>query len=156
MSQDMFIKMMGIDGESKDMHHKNEIDVGHWEWNMEQLSSMHSGSGGGAGKAAISDLTFWHSFDRASPNLMRYCLTGKHISEAILVNRKAGGDALEYIKISMKDVVITKVHPISSDDGVVEQVSLSFSSVKQEYVVQNEQGGKGGIVTGMFDIKSNN
>lgn len=36
-----------------------------------------------------------------------------------------------------------------------ETVSLSFSKVKQEYVVQNAQGGSGGAVTASFDIKGN-
>jgi type VI secretion system secreted protein Hcp len=36
-----------------------------------------------------------------------------------------------------------------------EQVRLSFAKVKQEYMVQNAQGGSRGVVTGMFDIKQN-
>jgi type VI secretion system secreted protein Hcp len=36
-----------------------------------------------------------------------------------------------------------------------EQVHLSFSRVKQEYVVQNHQGGSGGAVTASYDIKGN-
>ncbi|HLX02776.1 MAG TPA: type VI secretion system tube protein Hcp [Trinickia sp.] len=44
MAQDMFIKMAGIDGESNDSSHKNEIDVIHWEWQIKQASDMHSAS----------------------------------------------------------------------------------------------------------------
>ncbi|SOZ01554.1 hypothetical protein CBM2595_A30411 [Cupriavidus taiwanensis] len=125
---------------------------------IEQQSTMHAGSGGGAGKATVSDLSFEHFIDRASPNLMKYCLTGKHINEAVLVVRKAGGNPLEYLKLTMTDVIVTRVSPKGSVDDEVrmrEKVALSFSRVKQEYVVQNAQGGSGGAVTAGYDIKGN-
>lgn len=147
MAQDIFLKINGIDGESQDSSHKNEIEVLAWDWSIEQQSTMHAGSGGGAGKATVSDMSFEHFIDRASPNLMKYCLTGKHINEAVLVVRKAGGNPLEYLKLTMTDVIVTKVAPRGSVEDEVrmrEKVALSFSKVKQEYVVQNAQGGSGG------------
>ena len=104
---------------------------------------MHAGSGGGAGKATVNDLVFVHYVDRASPNLVKYCLTGKHIAEAKLTVRKAGGNPLEYLKITMADAIISQVLPSgdSSDERMCEAVGLSFSKVVQEYVVQNQQGG---------------
>ncbi|MEM5435495.1 Hcp family type VI secretion system effector [Paraburkholderia diazotrophica] len=157
MAQDIFIKINGIDGESQDSAHKNEIEVSNWSWQILQQSSMHAGSGGGAGKATVEDLAFEHLLDRASPNLMKYCLTGKHIDQAVLTVRKAGGNPLEYLKITMNDVIVTQVHPSGSnaDNGIREHVRLSFAKVKQEYVVQNAQGGSGGAVTAGYDIKLN-
>lgn len=158
MAQDIFLKINGIDGESQDSAHKNEIEVLVWDWNIEQQSNMHAGSGGGAGKATVSDLSFEHYVDRASPNLMKYCLTGKHIDQATLVVRKAGGNPLEYLKLTMSDVIVTKVAPrgAATDEARVrENVALSFSKVKQEYMVQNAQGGSGGAITAGYDIKGN-
>lgn len=157
MAQDIFLKINGIDGESQDTSHKNEIEVLKWNWNIHQESTMHAGSGGGAGKATVEDLTFDHFVDRASPNLMKYCLTGKHINEAVLVVRKAGGNPLEYLKLTMSDVIVTGVAPSGTNDdhGMRETVNLSFAKVKQEYVVQNQQGGSGGAVTASYDIKGN-
>jgi type VI secretion system secreted protein Hcp len=156
MAQDIFLKINGIDGESQDSSHKNEIEVLSWNWRVEQQSSMHSGSGGGAGKATAADLSFDHFIDRASPNLMKYCLTGKHVDQAVLTVRKAGGSPLEYLKITMSDVIITFVQPSgsNSDNGLREQVHLSFAKVKQEYVVQNAQGGSGGAVTAAYDFQA--
>ncbi|MBU9475975.1 Hcp family type VI secretion system effector [Burkholderia multivorans] len=158
MAQDIFLKIDGINGESLDDKHKDEIEILNWDWEILQESSMHSGSGGGAGKATVKDLTFEHNIDRASPNLMKYALTGKHIDQAVLVMRKAGGNPLEYLKLTMSDVIVTRVKPSGSKAGEEksrETVSLSFSTVKQEYVVQNAQGGSGGAVTASFDIKGN-
>lgn len=157
MAQDIFLKINGIDGESKDSAHNNEIEVKSWEWNITQKSNMHAGSGGGAGKATVDDLTFVHAVDKSSPNLMKYCLTGKHIDSAVLTIRKAGGNPLEFLKITMSDVIVTKVNPSGSnaDTGIEEKISLSFSKVKQEYAVQNAQGGSAGAITASYDIKGN-
>jgi type VI secretion system secreted protein Hcp len=157
MAQDIFLKINGIDGESMDSAHKNEIEILNWDWQIFQDSNMHMGSGGGSGKATVKDLNFVHYVDRSSPNLMKFCLTGKHIPEAKLVVRKAGGSPLEYLKITMTDVVITNVQPAgsSSEERIKEKVSLSFAKVKQEYTVQNQQGGSGGAVTAGYDIKLN-
>ncbi|KVK99008.1 Hcp family type VI secretion system effector [Burkholderia ubonensis] len=158
MSQDIFIKINGIDGEAEDSSHKGEIQVLSWKWNVSQQSNMHQGSGGGAGKATVDDLEFEHYIDRASPNLIQYCLLGKHIDEAKLVVRKAGGSPLEYIKLTMNDVLVTRVTPSGVSDSESrprEFVRLSFSKLKQEYVVQNAQGGSGGAITATFDIKKN-
>ncbi|RZA12643.1 MAG: type VI secretion system tube protein Hcp [Proteobacteria bacterium] len=157
MAQDIFLKIAGIDGESQDSAHKDEIDVSSWAWQVLQESNMQQGSGGGSGKATVKDLSFVHAVDRASPNLMKYCLTGKHIPEAKLTVRKAGGTPLEYLKLSMTDVVITNVQPAGSttDEVIKEQVSLSFAKITQEYTVQNQQGGSGGAVTAGYDIKLN-
>lgn len=99
MASDIFIKIDGIAGESNDAKHKDEIEVSDWKWSIEQASNMHSGSGGGAGKAAVGDLLFWHQVDRASPNLTKFCLTGNHIAHAKLTVRKAGGSPLEFYKL---------------------------------------------------------
>jgi type VI secretion system secreted protein Hcp len=157
MAQDIFLKIAGIDGESQDSAHKNEIDVGSWEWQVLQESNMQQGSGGGSGKATVKDLSFVHNVDRASPNLMKFCLTGKHIPEAVLVVRKAGGTPLEYLKLTMSDVVITNVQPAGSsqEEIIKERVNLAFAKIKQEYTVQNQQGGSGGAVTAGYDIKLN-
>lgn len=158
MSQDIFLKINGIEGESQDNAHKSEIEVLSFNWKILQESTMHAGSGGGAGKATVEDLEFEHHIDRSSPNLMKYCLTGKHVQEAVLTVRKAGGNPLDYLKLTFSDVIVTSVQPFGSNSDdlrVRERVRLSFSKIKQEYAVQNAQGGSGGAVTAAYDIKGN-
>ncbi|WP_415774253.1 Hcp family type VI secretion system effector [Paraburkholderia sp. J7] len=152
---DSFLKIDGIAGESQDEIHRGEIDIVSWHWDMSQQSSMMSGSGGGAAKATIDDLVVVHNIDRASPNLMRYCLTGRHIPKVVLSVRKAGGLPLDFLKITMNNVVLTRVRPVVVGNSHLEHVALSFAKVTQEYVVQNSMGGSGGMVTATFDIKEN-
>jgi type VI secretion system secreted protein Hcp len=157
MAQDIFLKISGINGESNDSLHKGEIEISTFEWSVSQPANLHSGSGGGSGKATVGDLKLEHEIDRASPNLLKYCLTGKHIPEAVLVVRKAGGNPLEYFKLTISDVMVVGVYMLaaSGSSGVLEHFSLAFSKVSQEYVLQNAQGGSAGMVRSAFDIRAN-
>ncbi|MDR5738845.1 MULTISPECIES: type VI secretion system tube protein Hcp [unclassified Caballeronia] len=153
MTSDIFIQIQGIDGESQDADFPKAIDVLHWEFAIEQKTRMHSGSGNGRNKAFVSDLIFRHELDRASPNLAAYCFQGKHIPEAKLTMRKAGGAPFHYYRLTMSDVIITRVWPSVDGPNPIETVMLCFSRVKQEYLVQNAKGGNMGAVTALIDLK---
>ncbi len=158
MAQDMFIKFDGIEGEAHDDFHGNEIQVLAWHWDVSQNSSMHSGSGGGSGKATVSDFYFEHYCDKSTPNLTKYCLNGKHIRNVQFVIRKAGGTPLEYLKMSFSDVIITSVDisgSLTDEEHPLEAVRFSFSAVCQDYVLQNRAGGQTGNVSFCYDVKAN-
>ncbi len=158
MAQDMFIKIDGIEGESLDATHANEIEVLDWHWDVLQHSNMHSGSGGGSGRATVNDFCFTHYTDKASPNLLNYCLTGKHIKSIVFVVRKAGGDPLEYLTMTFTDVIVTHVDMSGSTDDETrprENVRLAFTKVTQDYVMQNSEGSKSGVISASYDVKAN-
>lgn len=50
MAIDIFMRIDGITGESKDAHHKNWIDVHNFTWGASQPNTLTTGGGGGAGK----------------------------------------------------------------------------------------------------------
>ena len=145
---DMFIKIKDIDGESKDDAHKDEIDVLSWSWG-ETRSSAH-GAGGGAGKVSMQDLNFAMEFNKASPKLMEACANGKFIEEAILTVRKAGDNPVEYLKITLKDIIVSSYQTGGSaeDDIPVDNVSFNFNKIEFEYQEQKEDGSLGEITTG--------
>ncbi len=154
----MFLKIDGIEGESVDSTHTNEIELLTVDWSMSQGATMHTGTGGGAGKVSVNDLTFTHTVDKASPILMQTCMSGKHIAKAVLTVRKAGEKPLEFYKITMTDVMVTQVTPSGSNSGsgMVECVGLAFSKVKIEYQPQGADGSaKGGAIVTEYDIKAN-
>ena len=123
MAVDMFLKMGDIEGEAKGTHAK-EIDVLAWKWGMTQAGTSHTGTGSGAGKVNVRDLEITKYVDKASPNLMLACCNGKPCGEALLTVRKAGGPALEYLKITMTDVMVTSVSTgaIGGEDRLTENL----------------------------------
>ena len=147
MAVDMFLKLTGVDGESQDSAHQKEIDILAWSWGMSQSGTMHTGGGGGGGKVSVQDVSLTKWVDKASPILMLYCSNGSQFAEAKLTVRKAGGsEPLEYIVITMKDVIVTSVSTGGSggEDRLTENVSLNFRSVTVNYQPQKPDGSKDG------------
>jgi type VI secretion system secreted protein Hcp len=142
MAFDMFIKIEGAEGESKDKAHSGEIDVLAWNWGMTQSGSRHVGGGGGSGKVNVHDLTLVKYVDKATPNLMLFCCNGKHVPSALLTVRKAGENPLEYLKIKMSDCLIAAVQggAATADDRHTETVTLNFAKVEVDYTPQKEDG----------------
>ncbi len=154
---DMFFKIDGIDGESKDATHADEIDVLAWSWGMSQAASTHIGGGGGAGKANVQDISFTKYVDKSSPELMKACLTGRHITEATLVVRKAGDKPLEYMTIKISDIIVSSVSTGGSggEDRLTENVTLNFSQVDYKYIEQTDTGAEGAKPDVKWDIAKN-
>jgi len=98
---DMFLKLTNIKGEALDSKHKDEIEVLSWSFGASQTGSAHGGTGSGAGKVQIQDLTITHYVDQSSTDLLKHLTSGKHIDEGMLVVRKAGGTAVEYFKFKI-------------------------------------------------------
>jgi len=145
MAVDMFLKMDPLKGESKDKTHKDSIDVLAWSWGMSNSGTSHVGGGSGAGKVNVQDLSFTKYMDKSSPDLMLACCNGKHFAEAKLTVRKAGEKPLEYLIITMTDLLISSVSTGGSggEDRLTENVVLNFAKVKVEYTEQTAKGGEG-------------
>src|SRR5580693_3255079 len=142
MAVDMFLKIAGVDGESKDKSHPMEIDVLAWSWGTSNSGSAHVGGGAGAGKVNVQDISFTKYVDSSSPKLMLACCNGKHFTTATLVVRKAGEKPVEYIKIKLETVLITSVSTGGSggEDRLTENVTLNFSKASLDYVPQDDKG----------------
>jgi type VI secretion system secreted protein Hcp len=158
MAVDMFIKLTNIEGESVDKVHKGEIDVLAWSWGASQSGSAHVGGGAGAGKVNVNDLSFTKWVDKASPVLMKHVCTGQHIAECKLVVRKAGGSPIEYIIITMKEVLITSLSTGGSggEDRLTENVTLNFAMFQLDYVPQAAAGTAEAAITATWNIQTNN
>ncbi|MEJ8824791.1 type VI secretion system tube protein Hcp [Variovorax humicola] len=157
MAVDMFIKIKGVDGESVDAKHKKEIDVLAWSWGLSQSGTTHTGGGGGAGKVNVQDLSFTKYVDGASHALILACCKGTHIDEATLVVRKAGDNPLEYITITMEELIVSSISTGGSggEDRLTENVTLNFAKVKFEYDPQSKKGAGEGKKTAAWNIAEN-
>jgi type VI secretion system secreted protein Hcp len=157
MAVDMFMKVGDLKGESKDSTHKESIDVLAWSWGMSQSGTTHLGTGGGSGKVNVQDLSFTKYVDKSSTNLIMACCNGKHYPEAKLTVRKAGETPLEYLTITMKDVIVTAVSTGGSggEDRLTENVTLNFGQFFTEYKPQKADGSGDAGVFAKWDIAKN-
>ena len=95
MALDMFMRIEGVSGESKDSNHKSWTDIQSFSWGAEQPGSMSSGGGGGAGKVNFDDLTVVAAIDKAAPTVLKNCSVGQHLGKIEISVCKAGGNQVE-------------------------------------------------------------
>jgi type VI secretion system secreted protein Hcp len=152
---DYFLKIDGIQGESRDDSHKDEIDIESFSWGETQSGTFAAGGGGGAGKVSMQDFHFTMLVNKASPALFLTCAQGDHIKNAKLTCRKAGNDQQEFLKITMSDVLVSSFQ-IGGTGGVVptDQISLNFAKIEVEYEEQDATGKLVGSIKKGFDLKS--
>jgi type VI secretion system secreted protein Hcp len=157
MATDMFLKLTGIEGESTVDAHQGEIEVLTWTMGMAQSGGAQVGRGRGAGKVHVQDLALTKLVDRASCKLMLACCSGKRIAEGVLVIRKAGQTPLEYLKITMDDIIVSSVSLATSsqEDRPTESISLNFAKFRVEYKEQQPDGSIVPSGTMGWDIAAN-
>jgi type VI secretion system secreted protein Hcp len=152
---DYFLKIDGIQGESRDDRHKDEIDIESFSWGETQSGTFAVGGGGGSGKVSMQDFHFTMTVNKASPALFLACAQGEHIKNAILTCRKAGKDQQEFMKVTMNDVLVSSFQ-IGGAGGVVptDQISLNFAKIEVEYQEQDATGKLVGSIKKWFDLKT--
>ena len=155
---DYHLKIDGIEGESQDSKHANEIEVLSFSWGANQTGTFSSGSGGGAGKVQMHDFTFNKRIDKSSPKLVLACANGEHIGKAVLTCRKAGTEQQEFLKITFSDVLVSSYRTggAGSNDPIpLDEISLNYSKIEFDYKTQDAKGNLGGSVMAGWDVKKN-
>lgn len=157
MAVDMFLKLDGIKGESKDKTHSGEIHIDSFSWGLSQSGSFGAAGGGGAGKVSASDISIMKLVDKSSPLLMQHICGGKHIKEGFITVRKAGDKPLEYLKIKLNDILVSSIHHSGSGGAelIMESLSLNFAKFEMNYVEQKADGSGETPIPASYDFKAN-
>ncbi|MDF0665094.1 MAG: type VI secretion system tube protein Hcp [Nitrospira sp.] len=154
-TDDYFLKIDGIQGESTDDRHRGEIELDAWSFGRAVSGALQPG-GAGAGRFNAPDFHFTAKISQASPMLFLACATGKHMLKATMTGRRAGDRTQDYLKVTLTDVVVSSYQQSGSGgSGVVplDQVSLNYAKIELEYRRINPDGSLGGPVMVSFDVK---
>ena len=153
---DFFLKIDGIQGESRDAKHKGEIDLESFSWGETASPGAQAGGGGGAGKVHMEDLHVVMKLNKASPLLFLACATGQHLKQAILTARKAGKAQLEFLVFKFTDLLVSSYHTSGSNEvEPIDQVAFNFARIEVEYRPQKADGSLDTPVKAGWDVKSN-
>lgn len=154
---DYFLKLDGIEGESQDDKHSNEIQVDSWSMGATNAGTGAAGGGSGAGRSDFQDMHFTAHMSKASPKIMLACATGQMISKAVLVCRKAGKDPQEFLKITLTNAYVSSYQTGGSGGDIVptDQFSLNFSKIEKSYAPQKDDGSLDSPIVHNYDLKKN-
>jgi type VI secretion system secreted protein Hcp len=143
-----FLKLDGIEGESKDAQHKGEIDVLSFGWGVTQTLEGVAGTA----KASFQDLHIVKRVDKASPRLFEACASGEHIKDAVLVSRRSGKRPLEFLRYKLSGVIVSSYQIGASAPGApTDQFSLNFRKIEVEHKAGKAQP----VVRAGWDVAAN-
>ncbi len=155
MAVDFFLKLAGIDGESLDAKHTNEITVMSFSWGASQTTSVSGSGGSGAGKATLADLSIMKNYDAASAPMYKALLLGTHIATGVLTAVKSGADGSPFLTISLGEVFVTSIQISGSSEIPMESVSFSYNTIGTQYWQQDGTGKLLAKAPVSYDLKAN-
>jgi type VI secretion system secreted protein Hcp len=138
---DIFLRVDGIPGESKDAAHPDEIVVLGWSWGA-------NGPTGAVGKktGCPKPLAITKFVDKATTKLTEAAVQGSPIPSATLTLRKAGGDPKSaFLVLTLSDVLVTSSSSGAPtlNDVPTEEVTFVYGAIKVVYTPQNPDGSAG-------------
>ncbi len=153
MSQDMFIKFDGIEGQSVDKNHKNWIDV--IDYKMGCLQTIEKGTASDvSGRALFEPFAFTHFVDKSTPKFLQACMNGQKITKAeFSVCQAVAGKQEEIIAIILENIKIKSAEVIANDDNPVEQVELVFAKATWKAKAVNDNA-MGETVETSFNVRT--
>jgi type VI secretion system secreted protein Hcp len=155
MAVDYFLKLDGIDGESADSNHKNEIQLMSWSWGASQVSSVAGTGGSGAGKVSLSDFSVVVHVDKSTPKFFKSIGLGTHIATGTMSAVKSGAQGKPYLKVDFKELFVTNLQISAASEIPTASVSFSYNEIKIDYSVQNDQGNLASTGAVTYNTKEN-
>jgi type VI secretion system secreted protein Hcp len=150
---DMFLKLDGVQGESQDPDHKNEIQIEGFRLNC--MSPRDSFTGQATGIRRWSHLTIRAKVDMSTPLLFQKLATNATIPKAVLACRKAGGGAVTYFTVTLTNVAVAKVQAGDQEDVTPQcEFDLAFSMIEIRAQPQTSLGTGGGNIMFQDDLAS--
>jgi type VI secretion system secreted protein Hcp len=155
MAVDYFLKLDGIQGESVDTNHKDEIQIMSWSWGASQVSSVSGTGGSGAGKADLSDFSIMTYFDKATPKFFKSIGLGTHIKTGTMTATKSGAEGKPYLKVDFKELFVSSLQISGSSEVPTVSLSFTYNEIKIDYSVQGEDGNLKSIGPVTYNTKEN-
>jgi hypothetical protein len=98
------------------------------------VAGKGTATSGGSGGPSVSEMVVTKLHDSASAHLFTYCVKGTHFSSATIILRKAGKPQQEYLKIELKDLVLTSYQQSSGGDRPSESISINFTKIEYKNI----------------------
>ncbi len=144
MAIDMFLKIDGVDGESSDDRHRNEIALLSFSWGEARLTpDGGAGTGGSVGKVTMQDFHFTTLVNKSSPRLFLACAKGEHFKTAVLTVRRTGAQPTDFFIWRLSNIVVSGYQSSAELAGGVlptDHVTMGFSKIELEYRPMNPDG----------------
>ena len=138
MAVEIFLRLDGVTGGSRNYHHSGWADVLGWRWTLDR----------GATGAQLNDITVTKPLGIDTPTLMTLLAEGRTVASAqidivpVVGKREA---QQKYVTMTFADVLVKAIRlgGTTEDTGSQEEVTLSFGRIKFDYHQQGTPAADG-------------
>lgn len=153
-----FAKYDGVDGESRDAHHNNWIDVLSLDWGAYHPGSGSTGQSRRRASAVVEDLVLTIEYEKASPKLLEKCLKGGVVPKLeVELTATYGGARATYLRYELKNVMVTsyQINASGSDEAGPPTVVIgnNFEEIKVTYTEFDDEGSNRGNVETEYKVE---
>ena len=135
-----------IKGEGVTEGHRDDIGILGWSWGVNANTAI--GATASTARRSYRQLVVTKSIDSASTALLSALVTNDEVREATLAMRKAGGESLDYFRMTLNGARVVSVEvEVGVDGRPVERVSFTFTTIDIEYKRQQGTGAGSGSMT---------
>ena len=154
---DMFLKLVGAEGESKDSSKANQFQIQGFRLSAESPQSASTGEI--TGKVRFSHLTIFTSVEKGTAKLFQMIGTNQKIPTAELSCRKAGKEPFEFFKVTLTDCHLSRVEVGTGGDSGGDtlppcEFGIEFGKIQIESKEQTEKGPTQGPVMAIIDLRT--
>lgn len=141
MSQDLFLQLDGIEGESTDFLHMGWIEALSFSLGAKQRG-LSEAEGAARGKASFTHVTITKHSDISSPPLLLCLAQNALLKTAVLESCQAADEKHVFTRITLSDVTIASFQMGQDEEkGVpLESLELNYASIEFEYIPLNVKG----------------
>lgn len=144
MAVEIFLKLDGITGSSRNYHHKGWSDLASWQWSLD-----HNGAAGTAATSQFDKITVIKPLGMESPEIMRAFAERRVIKSAEIhvVPQVGKRDAQQkYLAMQFEDLQVNAIMTGGKSEESIfnETVTLVFGKVKFDYHQYADAGPDGG------------
>jgi len=135
-----------IKGEGSAQGHVDDIEVRTWHWGVAAGTAI--GSGAVTARRQYKHLVITKGIDTASTGLLSALARNDVVVEAKLMLRKAGGEALDYYRMTLGDARVVGIDlDVDAFGYPTETVSFAYAKIDVEYKRQQHAGTSAGSST---------
>jgi type VI secretion system secreted protein Hcp len=149
----MKITAPDVPGEAQATKHLGQIEVLSFQFGVTRPIDPVTGLS--SGKAKFSEMSVVKNVDRASPVLFQGSAAGTHYHDVILYLNKGGASQLDYLQITLTNVLVSGYSVSGSGELPKESVTFNFQAIEMSYVPQKPDGAVDIPIKAGWDLKTN-
>jgi len=143
MAGEIFLKLDGITGESKDKLHPELIECSSVSMNVSNPSSIGGGTTGhGSGRSTFGDIVFTMRPSKATAHLWDACAKGTHIATGeVYLSKAAGEDSIDWLVLKLDKPFVSSWSLGGTGADAVETVTIASAKIEFTYKPQKTDDG---------------